>query len=112
MSGDPRKDTLSIEQELVGERAATLGRMSRRLEAALAALARFDAEGGTEPERLVERNRLRDEARQTLWYLVIQREALGLHGVEPIVRLYDVPAEVWTRMGPMLRGREARGGRP
>lgn len=105
---DPRKESLSIEQELVAERAATLGRMSRRLEATLAALAHFDAQGGEGPEAAAERARLRDEARQALWYLVIQREAIGLHGIEPVVRQYDVPAEIWTRMGPMLRRREAR----
>jgi hypothetical protein len=90
----------ALEYEIAQEKASTLGRLGRALEAALAKLAAFD---GETPERTGETRRRRrglvDEAGHALWLFVVQREALGLRDTRTLMRDYRVPAEVYNRMG-------------
>jgi hypothetical protein len=99
------KEVLPIERELVAERAATLGRVGERFDEALAALARIDAEiaAASPPDRdalAARRRELRDQAAERLWYLIVQREVLGLGHHEAVFELYRVPAEIRRRAGP------------
>jgi hypothetical protein len=85
---------------LAQEKASTLGRLGRALEAALAALGEFDAQS-SEPTvaRRAARRALVAEAGHALWLFVVQREALGLRDARQLMRDYRVPAEVQHRMG-------------
>ncbi len=46
-----------------------------------------------------DRESLLNEAAEALWYLIIQRELMGLGGEERVCRDYGVPAAVRTRLG-------------
>jgi hypothetical protein len=88
----------AVEAEIAKEKASSLGRAADGLVAALARLADHDASvsvGGDAGER----RSLIDRAGQALWALVVQREACGLRDVDPVLREYGVPREVYLRMG-------------
>lgn len=84
----------AIETELVGERASSLRRSFEALEKALAELDRA----------IGPRDGLLAEAQERLWYLVIQREAVGLRRHEVLYDVLRIPREVRERMGPKPRG--------
>jgi hypothetical protein len=90
----------ALDYEIAQEKAATLGRLGRGLEAALAALNAFDQ---VPREMTIEARRERrmrvEEAGHALWLFVVQREALGLRDARTLMRDYRVPAEVFNRMG-------------
>jgi len=98
----------ALDYELAQEKASTLGRLGRALEAALAALKAFDARA-IEPTAQTRRERkaLVAEAGHALWLFVVQREALGLRDSRQVMRDYAVPSEVQGRMG-MLPARTSR----
>jgi hypothetical protein len=91
-----------LAHELAQEKASALGRLGRALEAALAALAEFDAgdQRKTAEGRQV-RAALVSEASVALWHFVVQREACGLRDMRYVLRDYRVPAEVAARMGAL-----------
>jgi Family of unknown function (DUF6665) len=95
----------ALDYELAQEMAAALGRLGRRLERALQALAQFDAAqfdaaNVADPgERRRERSALLAEAGEALWLFVVQREACGLRDARQLMRDYKVPPEVQYRMG-------------
>ena len=91
----------ALDYEIAREKASALGRLGRRLEAALTALAAFDAQAGEEPssERRERRDALVAEAGDVLWSFIVQREACGLRDSTRAMRDYGVPAEVRLRMG-------------
>lgn len=87
----------ALQYEIVGEKAATLARLARRFEAALAAFRAVEAEAGAaDPAR---REALLAAAGEALWHLVIQRELCGFRNSEALMREYCVPAAVRLRMG-------------
>ena len=86
-----------LQYEILQEKAATLARLGRRLQAALDALAAFDAAGGAGAPG--ERDALVGAAGEALWYYVVQREVLGLRDAETVMRELQVPREVRLRMG-------------
>jgi hypothetical protein len=93
-----------IQDEFAQERASALGRLGRALEAALAALARFDAGERREmsPARDGQaRAALVTEASVALWHFIVQREACGLRDMRYVLRDYRVPPEVAARMGAL-----------
>lgn len=110
-----RKDELAVEQEIQAERANALGVSGDRLEVALAEFARAEAAlaaaSPAERPALAEQRQLRlAEAAERLWFVIVQREVVGIGNHEPVWRVYDVPAEVRRHMGPRLqrdRGGEA-----
>jgi hypothetical protein len=85
--------------ELAQETASALGRQGRALEAALRALAEFDAVDRPQAAGRAARPALVAAAAQALWELIVQREACGLRDGGMVVRMYRVPAEVRDRMG-------------
>lgn len=92
-----------LEHEFAQERASALGRMGRALEAALAALARFDAERSeaSPAQDRQARASLVAEASVALWHFIVQREACGLRDTRHVLRDYRVPPEVAARMGAL-----------
>lgn len=90
----------ALDYEIAQEKAATLGRLGRALEAALAALREFDVQqADASAERKQARRELITAASRALWHFVVQREALGLRDSRQVMRDYAVPAEVQNRMG-------------
>lgn len=99
-----------VESEIRKEKAEALGRAGERLEQILLEIEAFrqeilsQAEKRLEPslgdrdrlardmkERLVEHDRLCEEAKQLRHALIIQREAVGLWRHEDVERQYPVP---------------------
>jgi hypothetical protein len=93
---------VALDYEIVQEQASALGRLGRALEAALSALADAPPPSGDETARAT-RARLVREASEALWYFIVQREACGLRDPRPVIRDYRVPAEVYARMGIVVR---------
>jgi hypothetical protein len=103
-----------LANELAKEKASALGRMGRALEAALAALAAFDAghqRDALSAEQRQSRASLVAAAGVALWHFVVQREACGLRDMRYVLRDYRVPPEVAARMG-VLPAQPTRPRRP
>jgi len=103
----------ALDYEIAREKASALGRLGRRLEAALAALAAFDAQTADEAfvpaaVRRERRNALVAEAGEVLWSFIVQREACGLRDSARAMRYYGVPTEVRLRMGIFPRSPKSR----
>ena len=102
----------ALDYELAQERAATLGRLGRKLESTLAALRAFDETrepaASDRANRKAERDSLVSDAGFALWNFVIQREVLGLRDSHAVMRDYGVPAEVQARMGALPVNRRSR----
>ena len=92
-----------IERELAGERAGAMARAVDALEAALDALRRAAGSRSL-------RQHLLEQAAERLWFVVVQREAIGLTRHEVLYEILRVPAEVLRAMGPAPR-RPLRPGR-
>ena len=92
-----RSGYATLEYEIAQERAAALGRLGRRLETALAALAACPPTAASEQTT---RDSLVGEAGYALWLFVVQREACGLNDSAQVIQTYAVPHEVYARMGP------------
>ncbi len=83
-------------EELRAEKAAALGRVGRRLEAALAELARLQAmvlqaHGGRRQHLLRRYEELRISAERDRWYLEVQREAVGFTVRRYLEEAYPLP---------------------
>ncbi|MBW3631270.1 MAG: hypothetical protein KY464_18555 [Gemmatimonadetes bacterium] len=87
-----------VQAEIAQEKAASLGRVSSKLEEAMARLEAFDA-GIRSGAGAGTRQPLVDAAGEALWYYVVQREACGFRDVESVLREFRVPQEVYLRMG-------------
>jgi hypothetical protein len=92
-----RSGYAALRYEIVQEKASALGRLGRRLEGALAALAACPRTANFSPEI---RDSLVEQAGYALWLFVVQREACGLNDSSRIMRTYGVPKEVYAQMGP------------
>jgi hypothetical protein len=97
-SNSLRSGYATLEYEIAQEKASALGRLGRRLEAALAALSAC-------PRTAASDRKIRDslvaQAGYALWLFVVQREACGLNDSAQVMRDYAVPSEVVARMGPL-----------
>ena len=93
-----RSGYATLEYEIAQEKASALGRLGRRLEAALAALAACPPTATS--DRKI-RDGLVEQAGYALWLFVVQREACGLYDSARVMRDYGVPMEVYVRMGPL-----------
>jgi hypothetical protein len=93
---NPLDTPLAAEIQLRGEQAHALKRVARTLESLLDELSRLQAGLETLPHSAREGQRarhreLRAEAEKYLWYLVVQREAMGLWNHDDVHALYRVP---------------------
>lgn len=86
-----------IENEILGERAGALSRAVEALERALHDLA------GAAGRQARLREHLLEEACERLWFVVVQREAIGLTRHDVLYEVLRVPAEVRRAMGPRRR---------
>jgi hypothetical protein len=93
-----RSGYATLQYEIAEEKASALGRLGRRLEAALTALAACPPTASS--NRKV-RDHLVEQAGYALWLLAVQREACGLNNLSHLLRVYRVPNEVVGRMGPL-----------
>jgi hypothetical protein len=93
-----RSGYTTLEYEVAQERASALGRLGRRLEVALAALAACQRTANS--DRKI-RDSLVEQAGYALWLYVVQREACGLNAGAQVMQGYEVPNEVYARMGPL-----------
>ncbi len=86
---------LPIEAELVKERASALRRVAGKLEASLEALAAVERQlekgQGERAALLAEHERLRGEAERFRWYLIVQRDAIGVSRHDDVLALYPIP---------------------
>jgi hypothetical protein len=88
-----------VEHEIRGEKASSLGRMGERLERTLAELAELaaalDASEGVDADERMARvdayNGCRERARQALYWLCVQREAMGVIDHGEIFAVYPIP---------------------
>lgn len=97
-----KPDHAGIEKEIAAERAAALGVAARRLRTALQALKTFDDEAGAGTRKTAaHRTRLVQKAAEECHAYVVQRELLGFGREDAafVRREYQVPPEVWNRMG-------------
>jgi len=91
----------AIRKQILGEKTSALARAVRALEAALAELARAPA--AARADALA-------EAAERLWFVVVQREAMGLLRHELVYETLRVPRAVRLGMGPRrVRRRGPRG---
>lgn len=94
------KDALSaLEEEFREERAAALGRIVRTLDGYLDDLRRLGAEiavadADHRPALVAEYREVREKAKTWSWYLVVQREAMGLRNTEELAQCYPIPPDV------------------
>ncbi len=93
-----RSGYATLEYEIAQEKAAALGRLGRRLEAALAALAACPRTATS--DRKI-RDSLVEQAGYALWLFVVQREACGLNDSAQVMQDYGVPNEMYAGMGPL-----------
>ncbi|WP_374472963.1 DUF6665 family protein [Phenylobacterium sp.] len=80
-----------LRYELLEEQAYALGRSSRRMEAALAALR--DHPGGEDRAEALR------TAADAVWCFLVQREVMGLRDRAAVVAQYGIPREVLNRIG-------------
>jgi hypothetical protein len=94
----------AVVREIRSEKAGALARVAEALEKALAELARADAAiaaaGRATATLATRRQDCLYEAAERLWFLVIQREALGLMRHDTVYDVFRVPREVRLAMGP------------
>ena len=93
-----RSGYATLEYEIAQERASALGRLGRRHEAALTALAACPRTANS--NRKI-RDSLVEQAGYALLLFVVQREACSLNKISQVMQDYGVPNEVYARMGPL-----------
>lgn len=86
----------TIETEIAGEKATSLGQEGRAVERAMAALNAFD---GPAEERLV----LVKQAAKAVWGYFVTRESCGLRDHREVIKFYGIPGEVLVRLGAVER---------
>ncbi len=84
-----------LNYEILAEQAATLGRMGRKAEAALAALKAHEGEAKDSEGRA----EVLKAATDAVWCFLVQREVMGLRDRAQIVAQYEIPREVMARLG-------------
>ena len=98
-------DANPLQVEIMAERASAYFSTTRKLEAALRALAEFDKtcdRGHLAPADQHRRRELFLEAAEQTWVFVIQREAMKLPYYDELFADFGIPEEVRKQMGPKL----------
>ena len=84
-----------LENEILAEKASSLGHHGRLVERSLAALRAFDPATGSAEDRL---ELVRTAARH-VWAFFVQRELCGLRDQKQMIQFYQIPGEVLARLG-------------
>lgn len=87
------------EEEIRSEMASALGRIGLAFQGLLAQLSELDpaVEHSSDPDIRRKYSELLEETRQYYWYLIVQRESIGLRNHEDVIREYRVPPVVLRR---------------
>ena len=95
------KKLAAVEAEIAAERAAALSLSEGKLKRSLAALKSFDASFNEGRPGRRSRSQLVDEAAEACLGYVVQRESMGFgaHNMKALLADYEIPEEVWNRMG-------------
>jgi hypothetical protein len=89
----------AVEHEIRGEKASGLGRMGERVEQLLAELRRRGATVAATPHderaaRVAAFNDCRGRAEEALYWLCVQREAMGLRNHEAVLAIFPIPPKL------------------
>ena len=92
-------------RDLQAERASALARSAERLEEALRLLEEANRSLAAAPSESARarRGEALAQAGERLWFLVVQREAVGLRRHDSALEVLRVPPEVRAAMGPARR---------
>jgi hypothetical protein len=98
-SRDLMRTPLASEVELRAEKASALRRVGFKLEKLISQIQALDSELETlsltqaaiRQDKLEERKKLRAEAETQRWYLIVQREAMGMTHHHDVDELYRIP---------------------
>src|SRR5688572_2032739 len=93
---------IEILQEIGENYFAACRKMAESLEA-LKAFDRTVASSTLDGASITRRSELLEDAGERVFFVVIQREAMNLSGLEDFFEDYHIPLEVRTRLGPMRR---------
>ena len=87
------------EEEIRSEMASSLGRIAATFESLLQELRALEpvAESSKDPEFKRKHRKVLDDARLYYWYLIVQRESIGLRDHRAIRREYNIPHSVLRR---------------
>lgn len=85
-----------LDHEILGEKAAALGRAGEQAEKSLRRLREAEAQGTADGE---ERARLQKAAARAVYAYFVQRELCGLRRHDEIVRRLAIPRAVLVRLG-------------
>lgn len=102
-------ELLPVERELQAEKASALAVAAERLQMALADLGEAERafesaiEASARQELAEKHEALRAHAAERLWFLLVQREALGLTHHENVLAFYRVPPGLRRVAGLRLR---------
>jgi hypothetical protein len=108
-------ELLPVERELRAEKAAALAIAAEKLEQALAQLsvAQQAHDSAADPaqrqELAAKHQALRAYAAERLWYLLVQREAMGLTQHDNVLAFYRVPPALRKVAGPRPRAATSPG---
>jgi hypothetical protein len=90
-----RADALGrTESELKSEMAASLGRIARTLENLIFQLNEIRASEMMEEEQRQRYQELHQQARLYYWYLIVQRESIGIRNHDGLVHDYRIPDRI------------------
>jgi hypothetical protein len=90
---------MAIEVQLRQEKAQSLRRVGDKLEKLIDELTRLERElttasGPVRTKKLAQYQQIRADAEQQRWYLVVQREAMGLWNHQEVDLMYRIPPPV------------------
>ena len=88
---------LAVEVEIRSEKASAMRRVAQKVESLLAELSKVEAaslgtQGDVRARHVARHQELRAEAEKQRWYLIVQREAMGLWHHGDIEELYRLPS--------------------
>ena len=99
----------AVRRELMGESAAALGRIGRRV---VATLAELRATGERDPATASDREARLYACAEAVWLYFVQREVCGLTNHDGVIEAYEIPREVLTRVGASRPSRWVPGDGP
>jgi hypothetical protein len=85
----------ALDQEILAEKAAALGRLGSRVEASLGRLREHDQSAA----EATDRPGLLADAADAVWCFFVQRELCGLKDQSAVIADYAIPREVLVRLG-------------
>lgn len=94
----PQAGTAALQQEILNEKASSLGAAERRVRESLAGLARDDGE----------REEWLAQARHCVWAYFVQRELCGFRRHNDVIADLGIPSEVLNGLGTAIPKRKKR----